>query len=136
MEQSADRGYGPHLIVDAYGCSRDALSDLGVIYSFLGGLAEVLRMQPITKPHVFRHLAEPDPDWGVTGGLFIATSHITIHTYPERGAAFMDAFSCMEFDEEKAAMFFSNVFRPERSDVDVKRRGLSFYLTAPVGPGS
>lgn len=127
MDQSPERAYGPHLTVDAYGCPRDSLGDLGVAFEFLDRLPEIIEMEKITKPHVFRHKSPPDPDWGITGVVIIATSHISLHSYPERGIVFMDAFSCREFDEQKAIEFFNEIFKPQRSDVNVTRRGLLFY---------
>jgi len=128
MDQSPERAYGPHLTVDAYGCPRDALADLGAAFDFLDRLPGIIGMEKITKPHVFRHLSSPDRDWGITGVVIIATSHISIHTYPERGIVFMDAFSCREFDEAKAIEFFNEIFKPARSDVHVTRRGLAFHV--------
>jgi len=63
--------------------------------------------------------------------------NISIHTYPERGVAFADVFSCRQFDTAKAMEFFNEVFRPARSDIRVVRRGMSFHVAgsvAPVGP--
>jgi len=127
MEQTLARSYGPHLTVDAYGCPRDALADLGAAFDFLDQLPEVIGMEKITKPYVFRHKSPPDPDWGITGVVIIATSHISIHSYPERGIIFMDAFSCKEFEEARALAFFNEIFKPARSDVNVTRRGLAFH---------
>ena len=55
-------------------------------------------MTKIMPPYVFRY-DSPDPrEWGYTGAVIIAESHITIHTYPEKHFLAMDAFSCKPFD--------------------------------------
>lgn len=135
-EPESGRNYGPHLTVDAYGCPRAALASLDNVATFLDRMPEVIGMEKITKPYAFRHLAPPDPEWGITGFVVIATSHISIHTYPERGVAFMDVFSCRQFETTKAMEFFNEMFKSATSDIAVVRRGKAFHsagVRAPVG---
>lgn len=106
--------YGPHLTIDAYGCEKERLASLDVVFSFLDRMPEVIGMQKITKPYVFTHLADPDPEWGITGVVIIATSHVSFHSYPELGIAFVDVFSCKVFNTEEAIAFFDRCFNPKK----------------------
>jgi S-adenosylmethionine decarboxylase len=119
--------YGPHLTIDAYGCEKERLASLDVVFDFLDRMPDVIGMQKITKPYVFKHLAEPDPEWGITGVVIIATSHCSIHTYPQRGVAFVDVFSCKAFDTGKAQEFFQEVFKAKRMDASEVKRGIHFH---------
>ena len=68
--------------------------------AFLFGLADLLRVQPISGPHVFQNCAI----------LIIAESHLSLHwQVPISGqarddgvACWVDAFSCREFDTARA----------------------------------
>jgi len=126
MGEVAERAYGPHLTVDAYGCGREALASLEAVHGFLDRMPGVIGMEKITKPYAFRHLAPPDPEWGITGVVIIATSHISFHSYPQLGMAFIDVFSCRAFDEEKALEFVGEMFHPARMDTNTTRRGKDF----------
>lgn len=119
--------YGPHHTIDAYGCEKERLASLDVVFDFLDRMPDVIGMQKITKPYVFKHLAEPDPEWGITGVVIITTSHCSIHTYPKRGVAFVDVFSCRPFDTGKAQEFFQEMFRARRMDASEVKRGIHFH---------
>ncbi|MBU2550008.1 MAG: S-adenosylmethionine decarboxylase [Proteobacteria bacterium] len=86
-------------MLDGFEC-RQNLDDIGVIYHFLHDLPGAMEMTKIAPPYVFRFDA-PDPkEWGYTGVVIIAESHITIHTYPDKNYLAMDAFSCKPFDSD------------------------------------
>ena len=90
---------GLHFILDGFDCQK-GLDDISVIYGFLHDLPSELEMTKIAPPYVFRYDA-PDPrEWGYTGAVIIAESHITIHTYPQKRFLALDAFSCKPFDPE------------------------------------
>jgi S-adenosylmethionine decarboxylase len=55
-------------------------------------------MSKITRPKVLRYTGSKPEDWGVSGFVMIAESHISMHTFPERGLIWADVFSCKDFD--------------------------------------
>lgn len=119
--------YGPHLIVDAYGCDPAVLGDLGAVYRLLDVLPELIGMQKIRPPLVQQHLNPADREWGITGDVIISTSHCAIHTYPARGVAFLDIFSCRPFDVDRAMEFLREALRPATMDTQVLQRGRKFH---------
>lgn len=125
--ESAPEAYGPHLTIDAYGCSKERLADLDLVYDFLDRLPGIIGMEKITKPYVFKHKAAPDPDWGITGVVIIATSHCSFHSYPQLGVVFVDVFSCRNFDTAKARDFFEDTFKAQKMDVHEVKRGIYFH---------
>jgi S-adenosylmethionine decarboxylase len=95
-------GFGSHMMLDCYGCPKDKLSDLDLIYSALDSLPARIGLTKMMPPHVFKYSGQAPEDWGVSGVVLIAESHISIHTFPEKAHAFIDIFSCQEFDTDFA----------------------------------
>ena len=119
--------YGPHLVIDAYVCDPAVLGSLSAIYHLLDTLPDLIGMSKIRPPFVQQHLASPDPEWGITGDVIISTSHCAIHTYPVRGVAFLDVFSCRSFDTDQAMEFVREALRPATMDTELLQRGRKFH---------
>ena len=56
----------------------------------------------------------------------IAESHITVHTFPERGIVWADIFSCKGFDGERALHELQEAFDLGEVRVGRLRRGLEY----------
>jgi len=87
-------GFGVHLMLDGYGCDRSKLEDINFISSFLDEYPTEMDMTKIMPPYVFRYNGSVPEDWGVSGFVLIAESHISIHTFPEKRYLSLDMFSC------------------------------------------
>ena len=72
----------------------------------------------------------PFPGGGVTGVLLLAESHVTIHTWPERGYAALDLFLCGRCDVHAAADALDSALRPRRSERRVIERGIEWTVEA------
>ena len=118
--------FGPHLILEAYGCSKEALADLNLISQTLDSYPERLQMTKIMPPYVFTYHGNVAEDWGVSGVVIIAESHISIHSFPDKQFVTLDIFSCREFDVEKAIEFFCSVFKPSSYEKQLLMRGREF----------
>ncbi len=118
--------FGPHLILEAYGCPQNLLADLGLVSQTLDSYPEQLDMTKIMPPYVFRYQGTVPDDWGVSGVVLIAESHISIHTFPEKGFVTLDIFSCREFDVDEAINYFASIFKPESWEKQVLMRGREF----------
>jgi S-adenosylmethionine decarboxylase len=119
-------GFGMHLILDGYGCDRQRLEDISLIYNFLSEYPAQIKMTKIMPPYVFRYEAENPQDWGISGFVLIAESHISIHTFPEKNYFSLDIFSCKNFDSEQAISYVSNLFATQKSEIKLLDRGLEF----------
>ncbi len=82
----------PHLLIDLHGCRR-GLRSIAATRRLLGELARASGMTAISAPQA-RRLEEG----GVAGFVIIAESHISAHTAPQSGRAWVDVFSCKEFE--------------------------------------
>ena len=118
--------FGPHLTMDMYGCNKKKLKDVNVVYSFLDELPPIIGMTKIMPPYTFSYSGLKPEDWGVSGIVLIAESHISIHTFPEKNYASVDIFSCKEFDVESAADIIASRFEAKTYEKNFLTRGRHF----------
>ena len=122
------RGW-PHLMCSGFECDRRALLSYDVIYGFLKRLPEKIGMNAMGLPIVYKVRKEDHPDIGITGTSIIATSHISIHTFPHgqkdgkpkpRGIQrriykpffTFDCYSCKNFDPDVVYDELKRAFKP------------------------
>ena len=119
--------FGPHLLLEAYGSPKEKLSDIGKISEFLDIFPEKLQMTKIMPPYVFKYDGGAvKEDWGISGVVLIAESHIALHTFPEKEFFTLDIFSCKDFDVRQAVDFISDILDPVHFDETVLSRGREF----------
>ena len=81
---------GTHVFCTVRTINFDILDDpLGISET----LSEACQQAGATVLNVMKHSFEPN---GVTVIVMLAESHASIHTYPDQGCAFLDAFTCGE----------------------------------------
>lgn len=120
------RGFGLHLILDGYGCNKQKLMDMELIYNFLNDYPDEMGMTKIMPPYVFKYSGKFPEDWGFSGFVLIAESHISIHTFPEKSFVSVDILSCKDFDTHKAISDITDIFSIQRKEVNTLDRGLEF----------
>jgi S-adenosylmethionine decarboxylase len=113
-----------HVIIDGYGGDPAQLDDENVVSVILDRYPEMLEMTKITQPAVKRYQGTKPEDWGVSGFVMIAESHIAIHTFPERGLVWADIFSCKDFDVEPVLQDMKTRFGLRQMDVKTLERQL------------
>jgi len=91
-----------HLIIDGFGGNRELLESEELVYQFLDDYPAQIGMTKVAPPHVFKYIGSKPQDWGISGLVVIAESHISIHTFPERCYVNIDIFSCKDFDAGQA----------------------------------
>ncbi len=124
-----------HLIIDGYGADPLRLQDFAFIYHFLDNCPARIGMHKISHPHVIEYTDCPQQDWGLSGFVFIAESHISVHTYPARGYVNIDVFSCKPFDPDPVALELQREFGLERAETWVVDRGVYRANPAPAAAG-
>lgn len=118
--------YGPHLILDLEGCPEDRLNSVAVVHALLHALVTSIGMEKLAEAQVVDYV-NPDPsESGVSGIQMITTSHIAIHTYPKKGYVFLDIFSCMPFNIEKAIEIIHMFLGPTSAVRSLVERGEHF----------
>src|SRR2546428_14021496 len=119
-------GFGPHLMLDGYGCDKTRLQDLNLVYRILDELPTRIGMTKIMPPYVFKYSGLRPEDWGLSGFVLIAESHISIHTFPEKNFVSVDIFSCKAFDADFASAYFKRAFEIEKVESSLLDRGTEF----------
>jgi S-adenosylmethionine decarboxylase len=94
------RHLGFHIVADISGVPFHVLNDLDYLRDLFKAAAEKAKVTILAEP---AHKFEPQ---GVTLGLLLSESHLTIHTWPELGAACIDFFTCGPKDNARAGMRF------------------------------
>lgn len=122
-------GFGVHLMMDGYGCNRSALQDINLIYDFLDDYPDKMDMTKIMPPYVFRYNGSVPEDWGISGFVLIAESHISVHTFPDKQYLSLDMFSCKPFDTQRAVDFVKKHFEIQKCEIKVLDRGQEFPNT-------
>jgi S-adenosylmethionine decarboxylase len=126
-----NESFGPHLTLDLIGCPKEKLQNLDLHFKLLKDLPSLIGMTPITQPYVFPYSGLVPEDKGITGIVIIAESHLSIHSFEDKGHTFIDMFSCKPFDTELALEFILELFKPESYDMNIVQRGKKFPRTAP-----
>jgi S-adenosylmethionine decarboxylase len=111
-----------HLIIDGFGKNKDILQDENFIYELLDSYPSKIGMTKISGPIVFRYSGKKPEDWGVSGLVFIAESHIGLHTFVERKFINIDIFSCKDFDARQVMSDLREKFELVRMRSSVVRR--------------
>ena len=115
-----------HLTIDGFGGNPERLASEELVRALLDGCPERIGMTKIAPPFVQRYVGRKPEDWGVSGFVLIAESHLAIHTFPERGIVWADLFSCKGFDAEEAVRSVSEAFELQATRTHVLERGLEF----------
>jgi len=117
VEQDGVRFAGRHLLLDMWGAKH--LGDEVVIER---AMRQAAIASGATTLHV--HLKKFGVEGGVSGVLVLAESHISIHTWPERGFAALDIFMCGACDPYKGVQVLKEAFEPDSMLLTEARRGL------------
>jgi len=128
-----------HVKIQIYGVDFGKLKDVLVAERFLIAAIKAAGMRALDQPWVYDIREEleaqgekldPTEPEGVTGIVVLSTSHAAIHTWPHRGYAVFDLFSCTDFETEKVERVVQERYSPKRITV----KDLSYSLELPPLP--
>lgn len=108
---------GTHLLIDFWGA--EGLTDLELMET---KFRECVDACGATLLHI--HLHHFTPNGGISGVAVLAESHISVHTWPERGYAAFDIFMCGDAQPEKAVPILKEAFKPSSVTLGEQLRGL------------
>lgn len=117
-----------HLTIDGYGADPTKLSGEDLVLRFLDEYPDVIGMTKVAPPQVYTYHGKVPGDWGISGFVIIAESHISVHTFPDRGYVNIDIFSCRDFDVSSSIDDVKQTFALLDVKVWTMERGLD-YMT-------
>lgn len=120
--------FGEHLTLDGYGGSQELLNDESLVRQFLSELPIKLGMHCLTEPII---TSAPDnglkDPGGWSGFVIIAESHISIHTFPQRGFVTADVYTCRNgMDHALVTNYLTQAFRLDDVEVHFIKRGTRY----------
>ena len=116
IERDGEIFAGFHLIVDLWNGRGFDDQDL-----LEGTLRRMVEVAGATLLHI--HLHRFSPNGGISGVAVLAESHISVHTWPERGYAAFDVFMCGDARPHEAIAVLRHAFEPDTLRVEEFRRG-------------
>ncbi|MEM2115663.1 MAG: adenosylmethionine decarboxylase [Candidatus Woesearchaeota archaeon] len=109
---------GYHYIVEASGCNPEILSDSNKIRDIFIEAAKLAKMD-VRSSYFFRFYP-----FGVSGVVIISESHISTHTWPEKGYAALDVYTCGNTDPEVAVKYILEKFEAKHAHFTEIKRGI------------
>jgi len=112
------KSLGVHCILELHGCPAELLDDLVFIQRAIEQGSQAAHSSLL---HIASHKFSPQ---GVTAVGLLAESHLSIHTWPERGYAAVDIFTCGGHTQpERACDVLVQLFQPRSYNLMVLSRG-------------
>lgn len=120
--------FGIHYMLDGYNANPDCLRDEERLLDILYRIPEEMGMYRISEPVV--KVAGPnnkkDPG-GLSGFVMIAESHVSFHTFPNRGFVTIDVYTCHdELDTDSLTKKFTEAFDIKEYEQNVVLRGTKY----------
>ena len=91
---------GMEWIIDAQGCSAEALRNAELLRKLFRKIVEDLELHTVGETHWHQFPGSG----GITGLCLLSESHLACHTFPEYGSLCLNLFSCVacpQWDFEK-----------------------------------
>jgi S-adenosylmethionine decarboxylase len=119
-------GAGCEWLIDAAGCCPRRLADAALLRSVLESVIADLGLHAL-GPGAWQRFPEPG---GVTGIYLLSESHLTVHTWPEFGAAVFNLFCCRPRPDWPWGMKLRELLSAQQVEVRVIERGMPMEAQA------
>jgi S-adenosylmethionine decarboxylase len=106
--------FGMEVVLDLYNCNPETIRSKEKLQEYARKLCKVIEMTPYGAPYAERFGLNEAKTAGYSIVQLIETSSITGHFSEERNSAYINIFSCKEFDPKQAAEFSRNFFEADR----------------------
>ncbi|HEX9461782.1 MAG TPA: adenosylmethionine decarboxylase [Alphaproteobacteria bacterium] len=117
VERNGVKFAGTHLLIELWNAKN--LGDMTLTDQML---RDATTAAGATLLHI--HLHHFGPNAGLSGVAVLAESHISIHTWPERGYAALDIFMCGSCDPYKAIPVLRRAYEPGVVQLSEQKRGV------------
>ena len=104
MKNVKNAHMGTHLLLEVYNEPFEKLNDPQKIEETMVRAVEI---EGLTVLNTFTHQFDP---YGVTTLISLAESHLSCHTWPEKGCVAIDIFTCGSKNPRSVALWILNYF--------------------------
>ncbi len=131
MKNKDNESFGEHVTVDGYGGDYDKLNDKNLVFQCLLNLPEKLGMQRLSDPVIYFAEGNGEKDQGGWSGVvIIMESHISIHTFPDRGFLSADVYTCKNGMDTKIIFdYFTEKFNLKDLETNFIKRGTRYFTS-------
>lgn len=122
--------FGIHYMLDGYGASPELLKDKDILKNILETIPSEMGMHAICEPVLVEvgPKNRKDPG-GLSGFVMIAESHMSFHTFPNRGFVTIDVYTCQnEMDTDKLTKKFVDAFKLLDVEESIVARGTKYPI--------
>ncbi|MBC9784597.1 adenosylmethionine decarboxylase [Heliobacterium chlorum] len=110
--------FGRHVAIDTWGVDFEKLNDAAFLEQ------EMIKAAEIAGATVLSSQKKQFDPQGATVLVLLSESHISIHTYPEKGFAALDCYTCGDtVDPQVAIEHMVKVLKPRETSVKMLKRG-------------
>ena len=102
--------FGWELVLNLYDCSLETISSKKKIQEYVNKLCRLIKMKKYGKTWIPYFGIKKPHTKGYSLVQLIETSSITGHFSEERSSAYINIFSCMPYDHNKARKFTKKFF--------------------------
>jgi len=120
--------FGEHITIDGYGGSYEKLNNKELVLGCLSELPEKLEMNKLAEPSIYYAPENnyKDPG-GWSGFVVIAESHISIHTFPNKGFISADVYTCKNgINVDLVLNYFREKFELKEIESHFIKRGIKY----------
>lgn len=111
--------FGRHVALDTWGVDFNLLNDVNCLEAYMRKAAEAC------KATVLSVQSQKFVPQGATVLVMLSESHLSIHTYPEKGFAALDCYTCGHtVDPMVAIQYMLKVLKPSQAFSKLLRRGV------------
>lgn len=114
--------FGMEVVLDLYDCDPGTIRSKEKLQEYTRELCQVVEMTPYGAPFAERFSLNEAKTAGYSIVQLIETSSITGHFSEEWNSAYINIFSCKEFDPKQAAEFSKDFFEADRVESTLRIR--------------
>ena len=118
-----DKPWGIETILDLKGCNPAYITDPKRIRNFIEVLVKDIDMVPIADLYLLYCKTTDPQKWGWSLCQMIQDSNITAHFCDFDASAYMNVFSCKEYDPETVKTLVQWFFDPQKIKTTIVNRG-------------
>lgn len=122
LRSENSKTFGQELILNLYGCKLEKIATKEEILRYVNELCEFIDMEKYGKPFIERFAEHSEIAAGYSVAQMITTSLVSGHFSDYLKSAYINIFSCKDFDAEKTVEFTKNFFEATEVKVQILQR--------------